>query len=57
MQASIPLKRLAGRDEHDIELLALAIKLHIPVWSNDGDFKSSGIEVYTTARLLKILKI
>ncbi|MDP3112724.1 MAG: PIN domain-containing protein [Thermodesulfovibrionales bacterium] len=50
-------KRLAGRDEDDIELLALAIKLHIPVWSNDGDFKNSGVEVYTTARLLKILKI
>lgn len=48
--------KLSGRDEDDIELLALSIKLHIPVWSNDHDFKNSGIEVYTTAKLLKILK-
>ncbi|MBI5203369.1 MAG: PIN domain nuclease [Nitrospirae bacterium] len=50
-------KTLSGRDEDDIELLALALKLRVPVWSNDSDFKNSGIEVYTTARLLKILKI
>ena len=49
-------KRLMGRDEDDIELLALAIKLKVPVWSNDSDFKDSGIEVYTTAKLLKILQ-
>ena len=48
--------KLSGRDEDDIDLLALAIKLHIPVWSNDRDFKNAGIEVYTTAKLLKILK-
>lgn len=48
--------KLSVRDEDDIELLALSIKLHIPVWSNDRDFKNSGIEVYTTAKLLKILK-
>ena len=49
-------QKLSGRDEDDIELLALAIKLKIPVWSNDNDFKNLGIEVYTTAKLLKILK-
>lgn len=49
-------KKLSERDEDDIELLALAMKLHIPVWSNDRDFQHSGIEVYTTAKLLKILK-
>ncbi len=48
-------KRLSMRDEDDIELLALAMKLRIPIWSNDSDFKQSGIEVYTTAKLLKIL--
>lgn len=49
--------KLSGRDEDDIELLALAMKLEIPIWSNDNDFKDSGIEIYTTARLLKILKV
>lgn len=48
--------KLSGRDEDDIELLALAMKLEIPIWSNDNDFKDSGFEIYTTARLLKILK-
>lgn len=49
-------KIMSGRDEDDVELLALALKLDVPVWSNDGDFKDSGVEVYTTAKLLKILK-
>lgn len=49
-------KKLSERDEDDIELLALAMKLKVPVWSNDNDFKKSGIEVFTTAKLLKILK-
>jgi predicted nucleic acid-binding protein len=50
-------KKLSGKDEDDIELLALAMKLKVPVWSNDNDFKHSGVEVYTTAKLLKILKV
>lgn len=50
-------RKLSGKDEDDIELLALAMKLKVPVWSNDNDFKHSGIEVYPTAKLLKILKI
>ncbi|MDP3297649.1 MAG: PIN domain-containing protein [Thermodesulfovibrionia bacterium] len=49
-------KKLSGRDEDDIELLALAMKLNVPVWSNDRDFQHSGVEIYTTAKLLKILK-
>jgi predicted nucleic acid-binding protein len=50
-------KRLSGKDEDDTELLALAMKLKIPIWSNDRDFKLTGVELYTTAKLLKILKI
>ena len=50
-------KRLSGRDEDDVELLALALKLEIPIWSNDRDFRHAEIEVYTTARLLKKLGI
>jgi predicted nucleic acid-binding protein len=47
---------MSERDEDDVELLALAMKLNVPVWSNDGYFKDSGVELYTTARLLSILK-
>lgn len=50
-------KRLSGRDEDDVELLALAMKLEIPIWSNDRDFRHAEIEGYTTARLLKKLGI
>lgn len=49
-------KVMSGRDIDDIELLALAMKLKIPVWSNDRDFTASGLTVYTTAKLLKVLK-
>ncbi len=49
--------KMGRKDEDDIELLALAMKLKIPVWSNDSDFRHAGIEVYTTAKLLKILKV
>jgi predicted nucleic acid-binding protein len=46
-------KRIGGRDPDDVELLALAIKFGVPVWSNDNDFESAGIPWYTTARLLE----
>jgi predicted nucleic acid-binding protein len=49
-------KRLAESDADDVELLALSLKLKVPVWSNDRHFQRSGVEVYTTAKLLKILK-
>ncbi len=48
---------MASKDEDDIELLALSMKLKAPVWSNDNDFRHSGIEVFTTAKLLKILGV
>lgn len=50
-------KKMAGRDEDDIELLALSMRLKAPVWSNDNDFRHSGVEVFTTAKLLKILGV
>ncbi|MDP2157586.1 MAG: PIN domain-containing protein [Nitrospirota bacterium] len=52
----IASKRLAGHDEDDIQLLALSLKLKVPVWSNDRHFQHAGVEVYSTAKLLKILK-
>jgi predicted nucleic acid-binding protein len=48
-------RKIGSRDPDDVELLALALALDIPVWSNDNDFKGVGVEWYTTARLLKKL--
>jgi predicted nucleic acid-binding protein len=45
------------RDPDDVEILALALHLKIPLWSNDNDFQALGIDVYTTAELLQNLGI
>jgi len=50
-------RAIAKRDPYDVELLALALAFAIPVWSNDSDFKDTGVEWYTTARLLRLLRI
>ena len=51
-------RRLIGkRDPDDVELLALALHLKIPVWSNDNDFEVAGVDWYTTAQLLRALGI
>ncbi len=50
--------RLIGhRDPDDVELLALALHLQVPLWSNDKDFEHVGIELFTTERLLRRLAI
>lgn len=49
-------KRIGRRDPDDVELLALALHLGLPVWSNDNDFQDAGIVWYTTASLLAILE-
>ena len=48
---------IARRDPDDVDLLALALALGVPVWSNDNDFKEAGVEWYTTARLLRRLGV
>ncbi|MFQ5893162.1 MAG: PIN domain-containing protein [Nitrospinota bacterium] len=48
-------RRLESRDPDDVHLLALALKLGVPIWSNDRDFEEAGVEVYPTAELLKRL--
>jgi len=48
-------RRIAHRDPDDMDLLALALKLKAPIWSNDEDFEVSGVECFTTAQLLKSL--
>jgi len=49
-------KRIGSRDREDVDLLALAIQLKIPVWSNDHDFENTGVLWYTTASLLATLE-
>lgn len=46
---------IGSRDPDDAHLLALALALEIPIWSNDNDFRDCGVPVFTTARLLKHL--
>lgn len=48
-------KRLSKRDPDDVELLALAIAFNLPVWSNDTDFKRTGVKWLTTEGLLQRL--
>ncbi|MCM3875044.1 MAG: PIN domain-containing protein [Thermoanaerobaculia bacterium] len=48
-------RHLGKRDPDDVGLAALALKLEIPIWSNDRDFEELPLIAYSTARLLKIL--
>jgi predicted nucleic acid-binding protein len=50
-------RRLIGRrDPDDIDLLALALRFDMPIWSNDNDFAVAGHTWYTTASLLARLE-
>jgi predicted nucleic acid-binding protein len=46
---------IGTRDPDDVALLALALALDCPVWTNDDDFEDLGVSTYTTAQLLKAL--
>ena len=48
-------RRIGKRDPDDIDVLALALRLQAPLWSNDRDFEGTGIEQLTTPDLLKLL--
>jgi len=50
-------KRIGQRDPDDIPILALALTLNVPLWSNDKDFRDTGVDWYTTERLLRHLRI
>jgi predicted nucleic acid-binding protein len=56
-QMTTAKKRIGKRDLDDVDVLALALKLSLPVWSNDNDFEGCGVEWQTTAELLKTLGI
>lgn len=49
------LRQIGSRDPEDADLLALALHLKIPVWSNDRDFTSARVELFTTEDLLRHL--
>lgn len=44
---------IGKRDPDDFHLLALALKLDCPIWSNDKDFENLGISVYKTLELVR----
>jgi len=48
--------RIAARDPDDWPTLALALKLGVPIWSQDKDFSAAGVEVVTTGELLDALR-
>ncbi|HTW59046.1 MAG TPA: PIN domain-containing protein [Terriglobales bacterium] len=50
-------RSIAKRDPDDVDVLALALHLKIPLWSNDNDFEEAAVEWYTTAELLRKLRI
>ncbi len=50
-------RKIGKRDPDDVEILALAMHLGWPLWSNDNDFEVAGIEWYTTAELLQRLRL
>jgi len=45
--------RMQDRDPDDTKLLALALHLGIPIWSNDRDFEVAGVQVFTTSMLMQ----
>jgi predicted nucleic acid-binding protein len=44
-------QRLCGRDENDWPILATALALACPVWTEDADFFGTGVAVWTTSRI------
>jgi len=48
--------RLRGRDEHDWPVLAAALALTCPVWTEDADFFGTWVAVWTTNRVEIFLK-
>ena len=44
-------ERLRGRDEEDWPILASALGLGMPIWTEDADFFGTGVAVWTTSRV------
>ncbi len=48
------MQRIGDVDPDDAPLLALALALEIPVWSNDGDFEGTGAELLTSSMIMQM---
>ncbi len=48
--------RLAGRDEEDWPILATALALACPIWTEDTDFFGVGVATWTTATIRYFLE-
>lgn len=44
-------ERIERRDPHDWPVVAVALLLDIPVWTEDQDFFGSGVSIWTTDRV------
>jgi predicted nucleic acid-binding protein len=49
-------QRIAARDPDDWPTVALALKLDLPVWSQDKDLTEARVKVYITGELLDRLR-
>jgi len=49
-------QRIAARDPDDWPTVALALTRSLPVWSQDKDLSTAGLDVYTTGDLLDALR-
>ena len=49
-------QRLRKRDEEDWPVLALALSLSCPIWTEDKDFFGTGVPVWTSDRIEIFLK-
>jgi predicted nucleic acid-binding protein len=49
-------KRIADRDPDDWPTVALALKLNLPVWTQDKDHTDAHIPVFTTGDLLDAMR-
>lgn len=45
------LARIAARDKNDWPILALALTLDCPIWTEDQDFFGTGVPTWTTDRV------
>jgi predicted nucleic acid-binding protein len=53
---SVARQRLAGRDPEDWPVLASALALQCPIWTEDTDFFGAGIAIWTTDRVELFLR-
>lgn len=50
-------RRISRRDPDDVDVLALALHLRLPLLSNDRDFEGTGVELLTTEDVLRRLRL